>query len=160
MKNLWYIFLIFNLIAPCPAKSQNTFKDSNKVNQNNRKAFVPSQESLNGTWAGTYFCPQGITRVNLQMTVKNSGQVEAILNFSPHPDNPTVPSGSFTMTGTYQKNTSLNAPGTIYLKAIKWLKQPPGYRATDLQGNVFLSEKRISGTVLSPGCSTFDVIKQ
>ena len=160
MNYLLYTLVILSFIFALTAKSQEYLPTYAKLNQNQQKAFVPPQNLLSGTWIGTYSCPQGITRLNLQITAKNSGRVDAILNFSAHPDNPTVPSGSFTMTGTYQASNDANVPGSLYLKAVKWLKQPPGYTAADLQGNVFISDKKISGTVIGPGCSTFTVIKQ
>ena len=100
------------------------------------------REQLAGKWSGYYYASQGKTALILQIkSVNASGKVEAVFNFSEHPDNRGVPSGSYTMTGTYDF-----ANNKLVLNGSSWIDQPSGYYFVDLKGNVNLSNGVISGT--------------
>ncbi|HEX2316033.1 MAG TPA: protein kinase [Thermomonospora sp.] len=106
-----------------------------------------------GEWKGTYTCTQGLTNISLNITESANGGLEATFRFSPHPSNPSVPSGAFAMKGTFNG-------GVLDLNGDHWIQQPPGYLMVDLKANV--SEPRpmvINGEVDSTGsdCSTFSI---
>ncbi|MCU0544409.1 MAG: hypothetical protein MUE44_19910 [Oscillatoriaceae cyanobacterium Prado104] len=150
------------LIAGC--LSMNTIEIA-KANPD-RLAQLPQSPSissqlqfLNGTWEGTYVCGQGLTRFKLAIAANSTAEIDAVFTFFAHPRNPSVPSGSFRMVGTYTSFNSPEIPGLLELKATTWINRPSGYLTVNLQGNVFTSEKRIIGEVTSSGCSKFDLIK-
>jgi hypothetical protein len=109
--------------------------------------------SLTGTWTGTYICSQGETGLRLAIRAGPDGTLTATFNFYAVPGNPSVPSGSFTMTGTYSH-------AGMHLTHGHWISEPPGYVLVDLSapapGN---GGALLSGTVTTPGCTTFTVTK-
>ena len=150
------------LIAACLSMSTIEIAKANP----NQLAQLPQSQSissqlqfLNGTWEGTYSCSQGLTRVRLAIAANSTAEIDAVFTFFAHPRNPSVPSGSFRMLGTYTSFNSPEIPGLLELKATTWINRPSGYLTLNLPGNVFTSEKRIIGDVTSSGCSKFDLIK-
>jgi hypothetical protein len=123
-------------------------------------AQAPQVKFLNGTWEGTYVCIQGLTNLRLEIKAQSPNDVDAVFNFSAHPSNPLVPSGSFRMKGTYTAFNSQNRPGLLYLQGTSWIQQPPGWGTVNLRGNIFFSEGKISGDVETPGCSKFELTAQ
>ncbi len=108
--------------------------------------------AIGGTWEGTYTCSQGLTGLDLKISRPGSGSaLDATLSFYPVPKNPAVPSGVFTMTGTY------NSAASITLQFSRWVRQPAGYTYVDLSGR--LTGDKFHGTVTSgpggTGCTTF-----
>jgi hypothetical protein len=145
------------------------------ITSNASKAFaqservVPTQSSvdsqsqirfLNGIWEGTYTCTQGLTALKLVITAKNTTEVDAVFLFSPHPQNPNARSGRFRMKGNLEIFNSREIPDLLDLKATTWINRPSDYITVDLRGDVSSSKRRITGNVLTPGCSTFDVVKR
>lgn len=114
---------------------------------------------LNGEWIGTYSCAQGITSLKLTIFARSVSDITAIFSFSAHPSNPSVPSGSFRMIGSYSPPSSRNISGQLTFNGGEWINRPTGYITVDLQGLVFFPESRIIGNVLTQGCSSFDVRK-
>ena len=113
---------------------------------------------LAAPWYGSYVCNQGLTRLQLTLrTLRGSDprQMEAEFVFSADPDNPTVPAGSFRMTGT------LDSAGILALKQDRWLDQPvdPSYRMVDLEGRLVIGDGQamIRGRVTTYGCQDFAV---
>ena len=111
---------------------------------------------LNGNWTGTYRCGQGKTGLNLAM--KHSGKqrkVNAIFSFYPIPSNPSVPSGSFEMTGNYNKRSK-----RLTLIAGEWISQPFGYFTVDMSGRISDDYQSFAGNVIFSGCSFFRLTKE
>jgi hypothetical protein len=76
-------------------------------------------------------------------------RLKATFNFYPLPGNPTAPSGSYTMTGSY-------SPGRVALYGRRWIHHPPGYILVNLTGKPPPpGGKRFSGAAV--GCSTFSL---
>ncbi len=115
---------------------------------------------LNGNWEGTYVCGQGLTKLKLILQAENDHKVNAIFNFSAHDSNPSVPSGSFRMKGTYQLFDVPEAYNLLELKATSWLERPNGYETVDLLGTIIDAGKKIVGRVNTPNCSNFELIKR
>ena len=85
-------------------------------------AADPLSLLLSAPWHGSYVCNQGLTR--MQLTLRplpgNGGnRIAAEFVFSSDPDNPSVPTGSFSLTGTVNRNDR-----TLTLKQERWLEQP------------------------------------
>lgn len=114
-------------------------------------AAAPAAASVRGTWEGTYTCAQGETGLRLTIGGSSDGALDATFAFYPVASNPTVPPGSFAMTGDY-------SAGQLQLHADHWIDQPNGYTMVDLSGRV-VSADAIDGSVLAQvgQCDTFSV---
>lgn len=109
-----------------------------------------------GSWQGTYLCGQGLTRLDLRITSPGGRTLEAVFAFSAHPDNPTVPNGSFSMVGSFED-------GRMILRADRWINRPPGYLTVDLTAVVTGDRPAVlSGSVVSTAaaCTQFVVGRQ
>jgi serine/threonine-protein kinase len=87
-----------------------------------------SPSALTGTWGGTYVCSQGDTGLRLVIQAAAGGTLTATFNFFAVPSNPGVPSGSYTMTGTYSS-------AGVNLAPSQWISQPPGYEMVDISAD-------------------------
>ncbi len=106
--------------------------------------------SLTGTWTGSYFCPQGSTGLRLALKATASGGLSATFSFYPTGSNVSVPSGSFALTGSY------TAKG-FQLTPDHWISKPQNYSMVGLTGAANRSDTALSGSIVSPGCTTFSV---
>lgn len=112
-----------------------------------------SPVSLTGTWTGSYTCSQGETGLSLVIQAVPDGTLTATFSFYALPGNPGVPSGSFTMTGTY-------AAGGVDLTHDQWISQPAGWEMVDLSsGPPAQNGTVLAGRVTTPGCGTFTVTR-
>jgi hypothetical protein len=83
--------------------------------------------SIAGTWEGTYDCLyEG--KANVTLVISGNEQISAKFYFSENRDNPSHPSGSFNMSGTYNSKE-----GIVKLDATTWIDQP---QSKDAMGNV------------------------
>lgn len=113
----------------------------------------PSPATLTGTWTGSYVCSQGETGLSLVIQATPDGTLTATFSFYAVPDNPGVPSGSYTMTGTY------SAAG-VNLTPDQWISQPPGWEMVGLSSGPPVQDGTVlDGNVTTPGCSTFTVTR-
>ena len=107
-------------------------------------------------WHGSYVCNQGLTRLHLTLRPRSGDRVEADFSFSADPDNPSVPKGSFRMTGSLDRRAQ-----TLVLKQERWIEQPPdpNYRMVDLAGRFWQDDSRavIEGQITTYGCQDFIV---
>jgi serine/threonine protein kinase len=106
--------------------------------------------SLTGTWTGSYFCPQGQTGLRLTLKATASGALTATFSFYPTSTNVSVPSGSFALTGSY------TAKG-FQLTPDHWISKPQNYSMVGLTGAANGSDTALSGSIVSPECTTFSV---
>lgn len=109
--------------------------------------------SVLGPWVGTYVCAQGLTGLTLSITDATPTNARALFHFYADPRNPRVPTGCFSMTGTYDPGS-----GRLQLKGKDWLLRPGGYRVVHFDGQVDAEGRRFSGTVSgAPACKQFDL---
>ncbi|ANV89301.1 hypothetical protein [Picosynechococcus sp. PCC 8807] len=109
---------------------------------------------LTGTWEGYYYCRQGLTKLRLEIDANSASNVEATFNFSAHPNNPGVPTGSFRMRG------SLQGSDQLVLKGTQWLQRPGNYMTVDLRGTVAFGGDRIQGIVTTESCGTLELVRR
>jgi eukaryotic-like serine/threonine-protein kinase len=114
-----------------------------------RSALNPAR--LTGTWTGTYFCPQGWTGLRLVLKAASNGALAATFDFYSIDGNPGVPSGSFTLTGSYSARGFRLRPG-------HWISEPPDYLMVSLTAPApDNNDTTLTGSVTGPGCTTFSV---
>jgi hypothetical protein len=106
----------------------------------------PAPADVAGRWKGSYLgCAQGPSGMRLVIWRRAAGGLRARFSFYALPGNPSVPAGSYAMTGFY-------FPGGIALEGSHWIRRPAGYRLLDLAGTSPRSGvNRLSGSIA--GCS-------
>lgn len=140
------------LVANCtPTQVKNSTVHS--------KSIASQADLLSGTWEGTYVCSQGLTRLKLIIKAQNETDIDAVFIFSAHSSNPSVPSGSFRMKGSFDNFNSPDIPNLLSLDGTSWIDGSSGYQTVDLKGNISSSRRKITGDITTPGCSTFSVVK-
>lgn len=85
---------------------------------------------ISGVYQGRYVCAQGVTGLTLSVEGTMEGFVSARFDFYAVPENPGVPSGSYTMTGRYYTDSSL------LLSPERWIQRPSGYVMVSLSGKI------------------------
>jgi hypothetical protein len=150
----------WSILSPITGVSARS--ESRTPNRSNAVKGLSQVEFLNGTWEGTYVCGQGLTSLKLVIVAKSATEIDAVFLFSPHSQNPNIPSGSFRMKGNLEVFNSRDIPDFLDLKATTWINRPSGYVTVDLRGDVSSSKRTIAGNVISsaPNCSTFNVEKR
>nr|WP_298130571.1 OmpA family protein [uncultured Pseudoxanthomonas sp.] len=114
---------------------------------------APPTRSVLGPWVGTYVCSQGLTGLTLSITEAAPTRASALFHFHADPRNPRVPTGCFTMTGTYDP-----ASGRLQLKGKDWLLKPGGYRVVHFDGHVDAEGRSFTGKVSGgTSCKQFDL---
>ena len=109
-----------------------------------------------GEWSGGYVCAQGLTALRVSIVRDASGDgVKATFSFGPDASNPGVPKGAYSMSGKFGA-----ADKRLRLHAGAWISQPDGYLTVDLDGFMGGSGLYISGNVLGPGCSGFELRRE
>ncbi|OHV19633.1 hypothetical protein BBK14_09000 [Parafrankia soli] len=108
--------------------------------------------AVDGAWRGSYACAQGTTGLSLRIAGTGPAALTATFDFYPLPENPTVPRGSFTMTGSVQG-------GQIRLDGHEWVSRPAGYEMVNLTGTPRAgTPDRVEGSVRGVGgCTGFSV---
>lgn len=114
------------------------------------------ESSLVGMWAGVYDCAQGKTGLRVQLTGLDEG-LTAIWTFYPISENPGVASGCWGATGSFDAST---ATLTLMAEESGWIVQPGSYITVDAQGVLADDGQTITGQVLTPGCSSFELERQ
>lgn len=108
-----------------------------------------------GEWRGGYVCGQGLTALRLSIVRDVTGDgVTATFRFGPDASNPGVPKGAYSMSGRFNA-----ADKRLRLHAGSWIIQPAGYITVDLDGHMGASGLYISGDVVGPGCSGFELTR-
>lgn len=107
---------------------------------------------LPGTWRGSYFCSQGETGMQLEISEPVDDQVEAVFSFFPAEGGPPTESGSFRMLGVAEN-------GGLVFRQQEWIEQPEGYVMVDL-GVATIEGDTMTGRVAGSGCGDFSVTRQ
>ncbi|GAA4742688.1 serine/threonine-protein kinase [Gordonia alkaliphila] len=106
-----------------------------------------------GKWTGTYTCGQGETAVTF--TIESGlidDQVNATFAFGPTRANPDTERGSFEMAG-------IRVGEDVMFTPVRWIDKPGTYDMVivQLDGPITANMTRLSGRVISPGCSTISL---
>jgi len=102
-------------------------------------------------WEGRYLCPQGVTGLTLELTGAGGAEVAAVFHFYAVPENPDVPTGSYTLRGV------VRGDGTIDLSPERWLEQPYGYVMVGMTGFLESASGIMRGRIAAAECDGFDL---
>ncbi|MEM7043686.1 MAG: caspase family protein [Pseudomonadota bacterium] len=117
----------------------------------------PSKSALLGQWQGEYQCQWDTIGFTLDITDQHADAaygIEAVFSFYPLPGTPSLPPGSFAMSGDYDPED-----GTIVLKGSEWIERPLGLQRHDIAGRAEIGGEVISGRIETPGCSEFRLVR-
>ena len=92
---------------------------------------------------------------NLTIIEGKGGAVDAWFHFLAPTDNPAVPTGCYTMTGTFEGPT-----GQLRLAPGAWLHQPMGYEMVRLAGDVSTDGAALEGVIDHPSCGRFATLRR
>ena len=81
-----------------------------------------------------------------------TNSLEAIFAFYADDSNPDVPTGRYTMTGSFNPDGNV-----VDLNVGEWIEQLGGYVMVPLDGTLNAEGNTITGTVDNPGCTEFTV---
>ena len=105
---------------------------------------LPSLEYiLLGTWRGEYTAGQGRTSLSLIITEYRNDTISAYFYFSAHPENPNVPSGIYSMSG------SISDDMVITLTGQEWIVRPGTFGFINILGNLDINNMVISSNEAS-----------
>lgn len=121
-------------------------------NPRETESSAPGTGSVIGEWVGTYTCSQGLTGITLTIAEATPTSTQALFHFYADPRNPKVPTGCFTMTGSYDP-----ASGRLDLKQERWLLRPGGYSMVGFAGAVDAAGSAFTGRVTRAGCGEFEL---
>ena len=101
------------------------------------------------------------TKVKPKKIIKNptppvlkSYTVEAIFYFHPTNSNPSIPSGTYNMKGSFDEKTR-----KLSLGGVSWVNRPKNYDMVPLSGNIEKGDSLFVGRVEFPGCKMFTLKK-
>lgn len=101
-----------------------------------------------GTWNGTYTCNQGLTGLTLTVSGRGSSLTAEFAFYATTGGSPSVPSGSFHMTGTTQ-------PRGVQLVKGSWVSRPGNYEMVDLTAAAPAGDStRMDGEIHGYNCTT------
>jgi len=118
-------------------------------------AAAETADALIGKWRGSYGCIQGDTGLLITITAVDGLSFEGEFSFYAVPDNPSVPSGRFAITGTYHPRSR-----GVEIEGARWLQRPNGYSMVGLSGTLSEDQRMIAGKVLYSGCAGFHVTRE
>jgi hypothetical protein len=101
--------------------------------------------------------PTKVSKVAAKPVVKTSPvlSISAQFKFYPTASNPSIPSGSYQMQGTYNKDT-----GELRLGGVQWIDRPAGYDMVPLSGVINLARHEFSGSIEFQDCEKFVLKRQ
>lgn len=105
-----------------------------------------------GTWVGSYICDQGYTGGTLTISQLRGDNFEGTFRFYPTPKNPTVPPGSYAVSGQYDAGSQ-----RILINPGRWLQRPANYYNTIIIGSFDPATKTLSAYFQGVnGCTSFE----
>jgi hypothetical protein len=106
------------------------------------------------SWRGRYECAQGVTALQLTLDVDPNGRAAAIFDFGPLADNPSIPAGSYRMTGSA---TPTDDAITVTLEPEAWISQPDDYMMVGIQAGIDASRRGMRGRITHASCGWIDL---
>lgn len=94
-----------------------------------------------GEWNGNYTCGQGRTGLTLSLEVSHADGIQGTFIFYSVDSNPSVPGGSYRVSG------NLNQNGHLILRGVRWIERPLGYRMVDVVGVLGPRDNTLGGVI-------------
>lgn len=118
----------------------------------NRKPVDVRQFTPVGQWVGSYTCGQGYTGATLQIDHMSGENFQGVFRFYPTPHNPTMPKGSYAVSGQYDYESQ-----RILINPGKWLERPKNFFNTVMVGSFDAVNQSFSAYFQGiMGCTSFE----
>jgi hypothetical protein len=131
-------------LSPATAQSQNLGGALRALQGS--PAAQPAGRTMSGEWSGKYNCRQGVTGVHVVLSEDGS---RALFHFYGVPENPGVPEGCFTMSGSFDA-----ASGKLNLNADKWIVRLRNHMTAGVSGELDASGQNFAGRIVGvSGCT-------
>jgi len=115
-----------------------------------------SSLAVEGSWSGSYTCPQGLTGVTL--IIEKTGDrtnLSARFCFCAIPENPTLPTGEFELDGSVALGS-----GAVHFTPRRWIRQPtPTWYMIPLDLTPSADGRSMTGSVDAPGCHSIELTR-
>ena len=119
-------------------------------------AAKPKPLPAHTVWTGRYACAQGTTALTLSIDREPNGASRARFDFGATAENPTVPFGTYEMTGRLVETDA--GALTVTLTPYAWVRQPPDYVMVGIDATIDAAHERLEGTISGgAGCSWIKV---
>ena len=121
-----------------------------------RAPIAETPRPRQSVWVGRYVCAQGPTRLVLTLDHEGSN-LKGKFEFGALPENPSVPHGEYTLTGT-----STVEPGgevTVVLEPGEWIEHPGNYVMVGLVAHTDRERRLLTGTITNPSCGTIELAR-
>ena len=160
----WIVWVSFALVLACggrepePARAAPAPSSGGVVVVEVQASTNPQPAPLasHSLWNGRYECAQGITGLSLTLDLQVGGIATAVFDFGPVPENPSIPSGRYLMTGSFLEGRD----GTsLMLSPDRWIAQPPGYVMVGLTASIDPSARSMTGRIANPGCTVLSLVR-
>ena len=108
-----------------------------------------------GKWTGNYTCEQGVTGGTLEVQVLKGKNFEGLFRFYPTDKNPSIPRGSYTVYGQYDKDSK-----RILINPGEWITRPKNFYNTVIVGSFDPARNAFSAYFEGvDGCTSFEARK-
>jgi len=131
--------------ADAPLRSEGS-----SVNVAATAAHVSAPDKLTGLWQGEYRCQDDLVGFSVDIAELTDHQLSAVFEFFPISGSPSVPRGSYAMSGQLRPDE-----GQVKLWATDWIDRPVGIQQHDLEGWLDDDGETMSGHILTVGCAEF-----
>lgn len=107
-------------------------------------------------WVGRYVCAQGPTHVVLTLDHDGS-DLKGKFEFGALPENPTVPHGAYSLTGT----STVESTGEVIvsLKPGEWIERPGNYVMVGLEAHTDRERRLLTGKITNASCGAIELAR-
>ncbi len=132
------------------------YPDDDEPSDDNDPGDLIDVQELEHRWIGEYTCLQGLTAFELIFEMQDSDDLWSVFSFWASEYNPGVPTGSFSMRGSFD-----GATGYIEMDPVGWVEQPDGYVMVGLWGYYDPDALTIEGEITGgTNCTTFHLDRE
>jgi len=117
------------------------------------QAATPPKQSV---WVGRYLCAQGPTHVVLTLDHDGS-DLKGKFEFGALPENPSVPHGEYTLTGT--STVESGGEVTVKLTPGEWIEHPGNYVMVGIEAHTDRERRLLTGKITDASCGMFEVTR-
>ena len=114
----------------------------------------PMRRPAHSVWKGHYVCAQGRTALTLSLD-HDGPTLSGVFDFGPLDENPTVPHGSYRMTGT--ATTSGGGAVVVKLAPLEWIEHPNNYVMVGIEATTDRERRELSGVITHATCGEVEL---
>ncbi|MGI9436310.1 MAG: caspase family protein, partial [Geminicoccaceae bacterium] len=105
---------------------------------------------LTGRWLGEYRCQGDVIGFSVDIKDELNGQLKGVFEFFPIWSSPSVPRGSYAVSGQVRTDD-----GLVQLWGTDWIDRPDGFQQHALEGQIDEDGEALRGQIMTVGCTEF-----